>query len=134
MKISVQVSVKAPIEKVWLAYITPEDIIQWNTASEDWHTTSSRVDLRPGGEFSSRMESKDGSFGFDFAGTYTKVVDKKLIEYSFGDRKASVKFDKNPDGVRVTVEFDPEKENSIEQQASGWQNILDNFSAHVLRK
>lgn len=134
MKISVQVLVKAPIEKVWLAYTTPKDIIQWNAASDDWHTTSSRVDLRPGGEFSSRMEAKDGSFGFDFSGTYTKVIDKQLIEYTFGDRHAMVRFDQDPDGVRVTVEFDSENENSIDEQILGWQNILDNFSSHVLRK
>jgi uncharacterized protein YndB with AHSA1/START domain len=134
MKISVQALVKAPIEKVWLAYTTPKDIIQWNAASDDWHTTSSRVDLRPGGEFSSRMEAKDGSFGFDFSGTYTKVIAKQLIEYTFGDRHAMVRFDQDPDGVRVTVEFDSENENSIDEQILGWQNILDNFSSHVLRK
>jgi uncharacterized protein YndB with AHSA1/START domain len=92
MKIEVSVLVAAPIEKVWSAYITPEDIVQWNAASEDWHTTSSKVDLRPGGSFSSRMEAKDGSFGFDFEGTYTRVIEFELIEYAFGDRNASVKF------------------------------------------
>ena len=66
MKISVNVLVPAPIDKVWSAYTTPEDIMQWNAASDDWHTTASSVDLRPGGAFSSRMEAKDGSFGFDF--------------------------------------------------------------------
>jgi uncharacterized protein YndB with AHSA1/START domain len=63
---------------------------KWNAASDDWHTTSASVDLRPGGTFSSRVEAKNGSMGFDFAGTYTKVEQNKLIEYSFGDRKAQV--------------------------------------------
>ena len=71
MQITVEVTVAAPIETVWNAYVTPEDIVQWNAASDDWHTTSSTVDLRPGGKFSSRMEAKDGSFGFDFEGEYT---------------------------------------------------------------
>ncbi len=74
MKITVETTIDAPIEKVWRAYNNPEDIIQWNAASDDWHTTSSTVDLRVGGVFSSRMEAKDGSMGFDFAGTYTKIV------------------------------------------------------------
>lgn len=132
MKIQVAVLVKAPIEKVWSSYTTPEDIMKWNAASEDWHTTSSKVDLRPGGEFSSRMEAKDGSVGFDFAGTYTKVEENQLIEYSFGDRLATVNFHQQPDGVKVTVSFDAEDENSIEQQTIGWQNILDNFASHVV--
>lgn len=134
MRISVSVLVPAAIEKVWLSYVTPEDIIKWNAASDDWHTTSSRVDLRPGGSFSSRMEAKDGSFGFDFEGTYTQIIEHELIEYEFGGRTAHVKFDKQPDGVRVTVEFDAEQENSQEDQRAGWQAILDNFNRHVQGK
>lgn len=131
MKITVETLVRAPREKVWLAYTTPEDIVQWNAASEDWHTTRSTVDLRVGGEFSSRMEAKDGSFGFDFAGTYTQVIPQQLLEYSFGDRSANVEFLEAPDGVNVRVTFDAEETHSVEQQQEGWQAILDNFARHV---
>ena len=131
MKISVDVLVAAPIASVWSAYVTPDDIVQWNAASDDWHTTKSSVDLRPGGAFSSRMEAKDGSFGFDFEGTYTNVIEHELIEYAFGDRTASVTFVQQDDGVRVTVEFDAEEENEPELQRQGWQAILDNFAKHV---
>lgn len=134
MKISVSVVVPAPLGLVWSTYVNPEDIVQWNAASDDWHTTSSTVDLRPGGAFSSRMEAKDGSFGFDFEGTYTKVIEHSLIEYSFGVRTAAVRFESEPEGVVVTVEFEAEEENSEEDQRSGWQSILDNFKKHVLSK
>ena len=134
MKITVTALVAAPIEEVWLAYVTPADIVQWNAASDDWHTISSTVDLRPGGNFSSRMEAKDGSFGFDFEGTYTRVIEFELIEYSFGDRLASVSFQQEEAGVRVMVAFDAEEENSPEDQRQGWQAILDNFARHVLAK
>ena len=134
MKISVSALVAAPVEQVWSAYVTPEDIVRWNAASDDWHTTSSTVDLRPGGKFSSRMEARDGSFGFDFEGTYTIVVEHELIEYEFGGRMASVRFEKQPDGVKVTVEFDAETENSIEDQRSGWQAIIQSFADYVQGK
>jgi uncharacterized protein YndB with AHSA1/START domain len=134
MKIAVEVLVDAPVSKVWSAYVTPEDIVQWNAASDDWHTTKSTVDLRPGGDFSSRMEAKDGSFGFDFAGTYTNIVENELIEYAFGDRAAAVTFSQQEDGVLVTVEFDAEEENEAELQRQGWQAILNNFAKHVLSK
>src|ERR1700693_4457002 len=91
-KITVETQVAAPIGQVWRAWNTPDDIKQWNAASDDWHTTKSEVYLRVGGAFSSRMEAKDGSMGFDFAGTYTKVVENKLIESSFGDRILLVEF------------------------------------------
>src|SRR5438034_5605935 len=108
MKINVETTVAAPIEQVWRAYTTPAEIKQWNAASDDWHTTAASVDLREGGAFSSRMEAKDGSMGFDFAGTYTKIVEHKLIEYSFGDRMAQVEFTPDPKGVVIRVTFDSE--------------------------
>ncbi len=131
MNITVETLVRAPIARVWQAYTTPEDIVQWNAASEDWHTTRAQVDLREGGQFSSRMEAKDGSFGFDFAGVYTRIVPHELIEYSFGDRVASVHFEQQDEGVRVQVCFDAEDTHSEEQQRGGWQAILDNFARHV---
>lgn len=131
MTITVETSVKAPLAEVWRAYTTPEDIIQWNAASDDWHTTKATVDLREGGVFSSRMEAKDGSFGFDFAGTYTRIIPQKLIEYAFGDRAATVEFVDGKDAVTVRVAFDPETENPVEMQRGGWQAILDNFRKHV---
>ena len=131
MQITVETLVKAPIAAVWSAYTTPEDIKQWNTASEDWHTTKSTVDLREGGAFSSRMEAKDGSFGFDFAGTYTKIVPHALIEYAFGDRVGVVEFVTNADSVTVRVRFDAESTHPVEQQREGWQSILNNFAKHV---
>src|SRR5512137_1896267 len=129
--ITVKATVAAPIEEVWRAYVTPADIKQWNAASDDWHTTASTVDLRVGGKFSSRMEAKDGSFGFDFAGEYTKVVPQRLIEYTFGDRTGLVEFTEGAAGVLVTVTFDAEPTHSEEQQRSGWQAILDSFARHV---
>jgi uncharacterized protein YndB with AHSA1/START domain len=134
MNIIIETTVKAPIDKVWRAYTSPEDIIQWNAASDDWHTTSSSVELRVGGTFSSRMEAKDGSFGFDFAGTYTKIVLHELIEYVFDNRSASVEFMQTNIGVKVRITFVAETEHTIEQQEEGWQAILNKFAKHVEAK
>lgn len=131
MKITVETKVRAPASRVWQAYTSPGDIVQWNAASDDWHTTKSSVDLRVGGHFCSRMEAKDGSFGFDFEGTYTSVVPERRLEYAFGDRFATVEFTEGSDGVNVRVTFDAEETHSVEQQQGGWQAILDNFARYV---
>ncbi len=132
MKITVETTVAAPIEDVWRAWTTPEDIMQWNAASDDWHTTNATVDLRVGGAFSSRMEAKEGSMGFDFAGTYTKIVHHELIEYSLEDgRVVLVEFAAGHNGVAVRETFDAESTNAAEQQRQGWQAILNNFARHV---
>ncbi|MFD1797717.1 hypothetical protein FQV27_10840 [Paracoccus aurantiacus] len=133
-KITVETFVAAPLGDVWHAYVTPEDITQWNAASDDWHTTRAEVDLREGGAFSSRMEAKDGSMGFDFAGTYTKVRPESEIEYEFGGRHAQVDFVPGNGGVTVRVAFDAEDTHPIEMQRDGWQAILDNFARHTEAK
>src|SRR5687767_9993722 len=135
MKITVETAVNAALNKVWNAWNSPDDIKQWNSPSEDWHTTRSVVDLREGGRFSARMEAKDGRMGFDFEGTYTRVVPEKRIEYRLGDgRNVKVEFSHAADGVLVRETFDAESENEPEVQRQGWQAILDSFARHVEAK
>lgn len=134
MNITVEVTIAAPLQAVWQAWTTPEDIMQWNAASEDWHTTAATVDLRPGGAFCSRMEAKDGSMSFDFAGTYSTVVTHELIECCFGERTLRVEFLQGEQGVTVRETFVAETTHSVEQQRAGWQAILDNFARHVVSK
>jgi uncharacterized protein YndB with AHSA1/START domain len=134
-KITVESLVKADLNAVWTAWSNPEDIKQWNAASDDWHTTESSVDLREGGKLSARMEAKDGSVGFDFEGTYTRIVPPKMIEYRLGDgRTVKVEFTADADGVRVRETFEAETENAPEMQRQGWQAILDSFVRHVEAK
>lgn len=130
-KITVESKVHAPIDQVWQIYNNPQDIEQWNTASPDWHTINSINDLRVGGQFSNRMQAKDGCMGFDFAGTYTEVIPHEKIAYVFGDRIAEVIFKQEGSAVLVRISFDPENQYPIEQQQAGWQTILNNFAHYV---
>ncbi|MGH8249759.1 MAG: SRPBCC domain-containing protein [Steroidobacteraceae bacterium] len=135
MKMTVETAVNAKLNTVWDVWNNPEDIKQWNAPQDDWHTTTSAVDLREGGKFKARMEAKDGSEGFDFEGVYTRVVPKKLIEYRMSDgREVMIEFVERPEGVLVKETFDTENTYTPEQQREGWQNILDNFGRHVEAK
>ncbi|WP_276133669.1 SRPBCC family protein [Polluticoccus soli] len=130
--VTVETTVKAPVEKVWQYWTAPEHIMQWNSASPDWHTPSATNDLRTGGSFTSRMEAKDGSFGFDFGGTYDEVIDNKRIAYTMGDgRKVVVDFTDNGNETIVSETFDAETQNPVDMQRAGWQAILDNFKKHT---
>lgn len=131
-KIYIETKINAPVEIVWSLYTKPEHIVNWNNASEDWHTPKAENDLRVGGSFLSRMETKDGSAGFDFTGTYNKVEQYELIEYTMDDgRKVAVTFAESGNETDVRVTFDAETSNSIEMQRQGWQAILDNFKSYV---
>ena len=135
MKITVETTAKSNLSRVWDAWNTPADIQQWNTPDESWHTTRSTVDLREGGNFLSRMEAKDGSAGFDFEGTYTRIVPREAIEYRMTDgREVEIRFTNNPDGVLVRVIFDAETENDPEYQRQGWQAIMESFGRYVESK
>ncbi|MDF1523502.1 MAG: SRPBCC family protein [Trueperaceae bacterium] len=132
MTITIETAVRAPLEAVWKAWTTPDDIVRWNAASDDWHTTTASVDLRVGGTFSSRMEAKDGSMGFDFEGTYTEVVAHERIAYAMDDgRTVLVELLPQDGAVLVRETFDAEATNPVEMQRQGWQAILDRFARHV---
>ncbi len=133
--ISISTVIDAPLDTVWSKWTTPSDIMQWNNASEDWHTTKAENDLRVGGKFLSRMEAKDGSFGFDFIGTYQQVKEKESFSYVLeDDRNVSVRFTQTENGIQVTEDFEAETENPPELQREGWQSILNNFKKYVEAK
>lgn len=129
--ITIEARVKAPLEKVWHDFTSPEAITAWNSASDEWHTTRATNDLRVGGTFSSRMEAKDGSAGFDFSGTYDEVITHERLAYTMEDgRKVEVRFVPEGDSVHIIETFDPETENSEDMQRAGWQAILDRFKRY----
>lgn len=131
-QITVNTTVKAPAKKVWELWTNPDHIIKWNSPSPDWHTPRAMNDLQGGGRFTFRMEAKDGSMGFDFGGTYDKVVPQKEISFTMDDgRKAVVRFEENKGSTEISESFDPENENSHDQQRQGWQAIMDCFKAYA---
>lgn len=130
--ITVQATLRAPLEKVWHSWTRPEHIVHWNFASEDWCSPRAENDLRPGGSFSWRMESKDGKMGFDFNGTYTVVAENERLEYTLEDgRRVVVHFSPVDGSTCVTETFEPESIHSLEMQQAGWQAILDNFKRYT---
>lgn len=134
-KIKIETRIHAPVELVWNCWTSPEHIVNWNHASDDWHTTKAENDLRPGGKFMSRMEAKDGSFGFDFEGVYDRVDEHAYIEYHLGDaRVVQVEFKQEGSETIVMENADPETMNPLEMQVAGWQAILNNFAAYVLKQ
>ncbi|WP_304198501.1 SRPBCC family protein [Flavobacterium alvei] len=130
--ITVETLIKAPIEKVWEFWTNPEHITKWCTASEDWHTTRAENNLKTGGKFLTRMEAKDGSFGFDFEGIYTDLITDEKIGYTtLDDRKVNITFSQTESGIQITETFEAENENPIEMQKMGWQAILNNFKTYI---
>lgn len=130
--ITVASEVVAPIAKVWEIWTLPEHITQWCSASDDWHVTKATNDLRLGGAFMTRMEAKDGSFGFDFEGVYTALHDHRHIAYEMADgRKVTIDFESDGERTKITETFDPESQNPLEMQRGGWQAIMDNFKKYT---
>ena len=130
--ITVEATVNAPIEKVWDCWTAPEHITQWCFASADWQAPWAKNDLEAGGRFATRMEAKDGSFGFDFGGVYNEITALAHILYTMDDgRKVEIHFTQQDGAVKVVETFEAENQNSIEMQRMGWQAILDNFKSYT---
>ncbi|MEO7175116.1 MAG: SRPBCC family protein [Saprospiraceae bacterium] len=131
-KITIQTTIHAPIDRVWNVWNTPEHITKWATASPDWHTPHAENDLRVGGKFMNRMEAKDGSFGFDFGGTFDVVDTNERIAYMLDDnRTVDTHFSTEGGSTTIVQTFEAENENPIEMQRDGWQAILDNCKAYA---
>lgn len=127
-KITVEATISADTNKVWGFWTKPEYITKWNFASDDWHCPKAENDLRVGGKYSARMETKDGSFGFDFEAIYDEVIGQKKITYTMLDgRQATTDFEHRDNKTKVTTTFDAENENPADIQREGWQAILNNF-------
>jgi uncharacterized protein YndB with AHSA1/START domain len=132
VSLSVEIEVNAPIEKVWKLWTTPEDIMEWNNLSDDWHNTKVENDMRPGGKFLFAMGLKDGSFNFDFAGTYDEVIVNQLITYTLDDsRKSIITFAAEDDIVRLTEAFEPNDTDPLDMQKSFCQAVLDRFKRYA---
>ncbi len=130
--ITVDALINAPVEKVWKLWSSPEHITKWNNASDDWHTPRAENDLRTGGKFLSRLEAKDGSFGFDFSGVYDDVKTNERIAYTLDDkRKVNITFINEGNTTKVVETFEAESENPLELQRGGWQSILNNFKKYA---
>lgn len=130
--ITVQTTVNCPVEAAWKKWTSPEHVMRWNAASDDWHCPRAENDLKVGGKFTYRMEAKDGSFGFDFGGIYTAVVPHELIELALGDdRKVKIVFLPENHTTRIIESFEAEGMNPVELQRNGWQAILDNFKKYA---
>lgn len=131
--LSTQTLVNLPIEKTWELYFGPTHVVHWNQASPEWHCPRAESDLRVGGRFAYRMEAKDGSFGFDFKGTFDQVNHPKRVTYTLDDgRKVAVNLSRTgASQTEIVVAFEPENHNPLEMQQGGWQAILDNFKAYA---
>lgn len=131
--IKIDITLLVPVTKVWEYYNRPEHIVQWNFANETWHCPVAENDMRPGGRLKTRMEARDGSFGFDFEGTYDEIIPNRKIRYHLEDgRKVEILFHEiDAAATKVEITFDPEKQNPVEMQREGWYAILNNFHKYA---
>ena len=130
--LQVETQISAPLEVVWDCFTNPNHVVNWNFASADWYCPKATSDFIEGGEFHYTMAAKDGSFEFDFWGTFLQIDEYATLEMTLGDgRKMSVNFETKLHETRVKEFFEPETQNSHELQQAGWQAILTNFKNYV---
>jgi uncharacterized protein YndB with AHSA1/START domain len=141
-KLTVSITVDASLETVWDAMWNPTHIVHWAFADEaTWFCPWAKWDSpKVGGIFTTRMEARDGSFGFDLTAQYTEVTPLKSMSYTLGEMKeyfldagrvVDLTFEQTSEWVKITETFDVEDIHSLEQQREGWQAILNNFKKYT---
>ncbi len=132
IEITVQVEVLKNKKIVWEYLTEPEHIKNWNFASDDWFCPKAENILKIGEKFNYRMEAKDGSFGFDFWGTYTDIILYENLFSVLGDgRKLEISLKEEGNSTLIIEKFEAESENSVELQRDGWQAILNNLKKYI---
>ena len=133
--ITIETIINAPLDQVWKAFNSPEDIVKWNQASDDWYCPKAENDLQVGGKLNSTMAAKDGSFQFEFEAKYDEIIPNKFIRYYIADgRWVEINFHEENNLTKITEKFEPESQNPTEMQQQGWQAILNSFKNYVESK
>lgn len=118
----------APIERVFKALITTEDLVRWHHAGDGWKTPYAELDPRVGGVIKIGYSDAEGKSTFDFTATITDFnepyrlayrlhvselieEDSRLVEYDLSEENGKTK---------LRVQFDIEHVHDKELQRKGW--------------
>jgi uncharacterized protein YndB with AHSA1/START domain len=132
-RITLKIIILKNVEKVWNYYTDPKHILKWNFADSSWHCTKAENNLKVGGKFNYRMESKQENFGFDYYGVFEEIIPFKSLKSSLGDgRHVDIYFNKiDENSTEIVQVFEPENDNLIDMQRNSWYAILNNFHKYV---
>jgi len=141
--ISISREINAPIERVWQAWITPEDIARWFVAEHGLDTEVIQMDVKKGGQARLKFPGSAGEY------TWTYVeIDKPnklvidILDFSLpqflpdgAGGKCSIEL-KDLDGItRVTVSGElpvgMDSENDRKMAEKGWSYTLANLDNYL---
>ncbi len=136
--------VDVPVDLVWKVWTTPEHLVHWFVPAP-WTVKDCKIDLRPGGEFSTVMVSPEGQ-EYPNLGCYLEVVPKSRLVFTdtllAGYRPSANPFftailemDKNGSGTRykaTAIHGNEEARKKHEDMGfhNGWGTVLDQLVAY----
>ena len=131
----------APIEAVWKAWTTPDEIKQWNAASDDWHTTAASVDLRVGGSFSFLVRRQGQEI--DHVGEYLELDRPRHLAFTWGAgapgekpdmSRLSIDISAIDNGCELTLthELHPDWADFADRTREGWTKILEALASALV--
>jgi uncharacterized protein len=132
--------IKAPRERVFAAWITPDDLVKW-FGPEDCQTLSARIHPRVGGEYQFRLKTENFgeislhglfrefkqpgklAYTWNFSGHPKLEFGESLVTVEFLDRNGSTE-------VQITHDHLPNEEVK-EDHIHGWKECLDKLERHL---
>lgn len=133
--ITFEQTISATPERVFDAFIKPDDLLQWHRASDDWTTPHVETDPKVGGRLKIGYGDPTGENSFDLTGEYTEVDRPNRLAYVIDDgRNTQVDFKDAGDGKTLVVwQFEPESTFPAEMQRDGWAGQLANLEKYLTR-
>ena len=124
---------KSPIERVFAALISPEDLVRWHHAGDGWITPYAEVDPKVGGKIKIGYSDALGKQVFDFTAVISEInsptrfayhlqidglieQDNRLVTYDLTEKNGL---------THMRIEFDIEHLNDKELQREGWGQHYD---------
>jgi uncharacterized protein YndB with AHSA1/START domain len=131
--ITIEITILKSAHLVWAYFTKPEHITAWHFSNDRWICPKAESDLQIGGTFNYRMEAQDGSFGFDYNGTFDEIIPRKLLKYHLEDgRNVEVVLESvDSKMTKITETFEPDPEQPEQMQREGWYGILNNFHKYA---
>jgi uncharacterized protein YndB with AHSA1/START domain len=125
----------APIDRVFKALVSPEDLIKWHHAGGGWVTPHAQVDARVGGKIKIGYSSADGAQTFEFGATISEFNPPKRLAYYLqiediidkNNRQITYDLSEISGRTHLILEFDIEHVHDKELQRKGWAEHIDNL-------
>lgn len=141
-KVGTEKEFSVPVERLYAAWTTPEDLKQWWKPSEN-HLTNVELDNKEGGHIKYEFDNKEGQHVVTITGQYKEVKPNEKLVYTWNwdiasgnvkesDHQLTIEFSAEGSGSKLTVlQENFENGEAVKPHEEGWEKALNDLSDYL---